>query len=119
MMLLTLLLASLFGEFLLTFIFKEQIKAHVYLLNPIIIATITMALLSFLCMLETVLRDLKAIIISCIAGFVADIVLSYIFILRFGINGASYALIFSNIITLILLAIFIITKLKRLVKVYE
>lgn len=108
------LLAYLLGEFMLVIIFGESIRAHAYLLLPIIIVTVMLSYVGFFCMISTVLRDFKSIIIGCGVGFALSIALSFVFINRMNAQGTSIALIISAFIAVIILLSFILLKLRRL-----
>lgn len=89
---LSLLAASLFGDFALKLIFGEKILAYADLLVPILLFIFLNALFAFLCMLEVVLRDFGWLLIACAAGLLTELLLTGTWIERSGVNATSYSL---------------------------
>lgn len=110
--LVTLLLASLAGEWALVIAFGEGIRSYSYLLIPILVSMFLIALLGVLFTIEIVIRDFKGLIIGNVAGFVACLALTPITIKHFQINGTSYGLIISASITAVIVSIGILIKTK-------
>jgi len=108
------LLAYLLGEFMLVIIFGESIRAHAYLLLPIILVTVLLSFVGFFCMVATVLRDFRSIIVGCAIGFTLSVSLSVVFIRLIEAQGTSVALIISSLITNLVLISFILFRLKKL-----
>lgn len=106
-----LLLSTLLGEFVMKLIFGQTIAEYVYLLNPILLATMLISLMGFLCMLEIVIRDFKGLITGCAVGFLSAAVLSFVMIEKIGANGTSYALIIASIASVAVLITFILCKI--------
>lgn len=89
---------ALVGEWGLTLLFGEKIRAHISLLMPILLAISVYAYFGFLCMLEVVLRDFLWLLISCGIGVIFELAVTSIWIAQSGANGASYSFIVSNLI---------------------
>ena len=102
--LVTLLGAHFFGEFAFKLVFGEGILEYSYLINPIIISTILLSFLGFLCMVEIVVRDFVGIIVGCGVGAFSAGVLSFIMINRFSAQGTSYAIIIATSAAIIITA---------------
>lgn len=115
----TLVAFHFFGEYLFNFIFGEDILEYIYLLNPIVIATVLLSFLGFLCMVEVVVRDFVGIITGCAAGVVAATVLSFVLIKRFSAQGTSYAIIIAVSLAIIISAISLTRKIRFMKKQYE
>lgn len=88
--------ATVLGDYVLELIFGKSILQYSSLLFLVIIATICIALVSFVYMLEVVIRDFKNLIIGCCIGFVCTLVVSPIMITLFGADGTSIGIIISS-----------------------
>lgn len=100
---LALILEYFLGEFALMLIFGEMIRDYVYLFQPIILAIFFVALMSFLSMLEIVLRDFLWLLIGCGIGFAIEIAVSYPMVRIYGANGASFALLLAAGVAVVVL----------------
>lgn len=79
------------GEPLLALVFGDQIKEYVYLLQPVLISTLTTAFLWFFGDLLITVRDFRANFVGNVLAFVVVIPLSFICINTWGMNGVSFA----------------------------
>ena len=82
---------SLFGEWVLCFIYGDSIRNFSYLLPPLVCCTICTAFMWFLGDLLVVVRDMKGNLACFSAAFVVCAVCSYPMLVMFGLNGASFA----------------------------
>jgi len=97
------LAAYWFGPFVLRIMFGEQILPYTDLLIPILIAIATVSVLGFLCMLAIVLRTFRFLLGSCAIGFGLCAVITGPMITAWGLNGTSYSLILSALVSCLLL----------------
>lgn len=79
------------GEPLLALVFGDQIREYVYLLQPVLISTLTTAFLWFFGDLLITVRDFRANFVGNVLAFVVVIPLSFICINAWGMNGVSFA----------------------------
>lgn len=86
------------GEWLLVLLFGDSINTYVYLLNPLILCVVLTALAWFLGTILTILRQLKALLVSSAVMFAIAAFGSIPFIESFGLNGATFVLICALII---------------------
>ncbi len=86
-----LVLAQFFGEWALVWVFGEQIRAFVYLLDPILLLNFAISYLAFLSMVVIVLRRVALLLCGYALGFACAAILPSVFITHFGTNGTSYA----------------------------
>ncbi|MBR7098087.1 MAG: hypothetical protein IKC59_01610, partial [Clostridia bacterium] len=100
-----LIVAQFLGEWALVLVFGEQIRDHVYLLNPILIVSASISCLGLLGVVTIVLRKFRWLLIGYAVGFLLCLSLTTPAIGLFGVNGASYSLVFATVVScLILLA---------------
>ncbi len=88
---------ALVGEWGLTLLFGEKIRAYVSLLLPILLAISVYAFFGFLCMLEVVLRDFMWLLLACGIGVALELLLTGVWIVNSGANGASYSFIVATL----------------------
>ena len=79
------------GEPLLALVFGDQIKEYVYLLQPVLISTLTTAFLWFFGDLLITVRDFKAYFAGNVLALIFVIPLSMVCINLWGMNGVSIA----------------------------
>lgn len=96
-------LSRLFGAQVLQLFLGEQILGYEYLLDGVIVCTFMTAYASFLCALLTVFRKFQVLLIGNIASLICCYIISPLFLKKFGIQGASIALIVSLFLLIILL----------------
>ncbi len=85
--------AYFLGEPLLVLIFKETIRPFAHYLLPIIVASALTAYFTFLCMLATVLRTFRWLLLASGVALVAELLLTAPWIKTRGVNATSYSLI--------------------------
>ncbi len=81
----------LLGRWGLNLLYGEEIAAHAGLLVPMVICTALTSLVLFYCMLLTVLRDMKGLILGNLLGLVVSAAVSAPLVRGFAMFGASYA----------------------------
>ena len=111
--------AHFLGEFLFVIVFGENILEHLYLFNPIIISTMLLSILGFLCMIEIVMRDFIGLIVGCGIGAIAATILSFVLINSFSSQGASYAIIISTTLAICIIAASMTRKIIIAIHNYE
>lgn len=109
----TIIGALVLGTWAMKLLFGSSIIDHIYLLIPIIICTILTAFSWFLCMIITVQRNMKGLIISNIIGVLINIVSSFYFIKQFDMSGANYSLICSFTVQIVLLIYYMIKSFDK------
>lgn len=98
------ILAALFlGEWGLAFLFGPTIVQYSYLLVPVIICTILIAIAWFIGTVLTVVRDFKGLIIGNVTGLIVCVALSPFLIRNFSMDGVNYVLIVSLSVEILLL----------------
>ena len=98
-----LLAAHFFGNFFLSLIFGEKILPYTGLFPWILVAVLCVALMSFLCMLEIVLRDIPGLIAGCGCGLLLEAIATPFLIRGCEANGASFGLIAASLAALAIL----------------
>lgn len=81
----------LLGEPLLAFVFGDDIRPYVYLLQPVLLSTLLTAFLWFFGDLLITVRDFKAYFIGNILALFSTLPLSAVCIPLWGMNGVSFA----------------------------
>ena len=84
---------GLIGKWVLVLLFGQAIEPYTFLLMPLVICTILVAISWFLSTILIVLRRLKTLLVISIVSFVIVAAGSIPFIISFGQNGASFVLI--------------------------
>lgn len=79
------------GEHLLVIVFGEQIRAYVYLLQPVLISTLATAFLWFFGDLLITIRDFRANFFGNVLALVVVVPLSVLLVNAYGMNGVSFA----------------------------
>ena len=102
------------GDFLFSLVFGEQILQFSYLIIPVIIATILLSFLGFLCMLEIIIRDFVGLIIGCSVGAAAVFAMSVLLINHFSAQGASYAIIIATAAAIGIVSVSIVRKINKM-----
>jgi len=84
---------GLLGDWFLLLLFGPKIEPFTYLLVPLVICTILVAVSWFLSTILVVLRKLKMLLLASITSFIVVISTSFPFIMVFEYNGANFVLI--------------------------
>lgn len=105
--------AVFLGDFALRIMYGESILQYSDMLVPTLMATITIAIASFMYMLEVVIRDFKNLIIGCVIGCVFSTILTPAMINLFGANGTSVGMIISELISCGYMFLTMLKKLRR------
>lgn len=107
--------AAVLGEWGLMLLFGESILPYAYLLMPIVFCTILTAFSWFISYILIVLRDFKGLVVSSLMALVLCTAISTGLIKEFGPNGASFALILSLIVFILIMILF---NVKRIGSMY-
>ena len=105
-----------FGRFVLTKIYGDKIEQYAYLLVPVIISTAANAFLLLYWNVLVILRKLKTLAAISFSEMLLVILLSKLFINRFGLNGTSFIVTLSYCLGLVLMSFIFICEMKRLGK---
>lgn len=97
----TIFMVIIFGESIIILLFGAKIIGYAYMLTPIVIAIFVNSIFILLCVLESVVRDFKGLLVNCALGIVIEFALSERMIVNFGPNGTSYTFIISSVIATI------------------
>lgn len=108
-----LIVAHFAGDWALLLVFGEQIRPFVSLLDPILICSYAISVLSFFAMVAIVLRRIGSLIFAYVLGVGLAVGLPYALIPALGANGTSYALLIASAVTALILLWSIAWKLKR------
>ena len=84
---------GLLGKPVMCLLFGDSILPHLYLLNPLIVCSILVALSWFLSAALTVIRQLKGQLLLSLSSFILSCILSPLLISLFGMNGATFSYI--------------------------
>ena len=105
--------SAFLGEYALTMILGDNIADYIYLLVPIIISTCVIAFSWFISTVLIVIRKLKILLFITMSGFAVCAVLTQPLIRIHGANGATYAVIASQLIMIVGYVAVICFDLKR------
>jgi len=100
-----LLVAHVFGEWGLSLLFGRSIKPYAYLLPGVIICAGLTVFIWYMNMIFSILRDIKNILIGNSIGLVICIFATNTLLVKYGLLGANYVLVFGEGITVIYLLI--------------
>jgi O-antigen/teichoic acid export membrane protein len=92
---------NIIGVDVLVLVFGSKIQEYGYLLTPVIVASLITAYMWFLTDLLVSVRGLNLTVVGNAISLIATILISYPFISSFGMNGVSYVLILSYLISTI------------------
>lgn len=84
---------GLLGKPVMRLLFGDSILPRLYLLNPLIVCSILVALSWFLSAALTVIRQLKGQLLLSLSSFILSCILSPLLISLFGMNGATFSYI--------------------------
>ncbi len=104
---------ALVGAWLLEFLFGESILPYVYLLQPILAATLATAFLWFFGDLLIALRDFRGNLIGNLVAFASVAAFSYPFVRIWDMNGVSFAGMAACALGAGVLLLFIVRKLRK------
>ncbi len=100
------LASSVCGKFALGILYGEYILQYSYLLNWVIVTTILTTIIVFLNLLLTVVRNFKILLTGNLIGLISSLILSNLFIPKYGMNGINLALILTLIIENVYMIVF-------------
>lgn len=107
------ILLLLFGGWLLTLLYGDSIIPNLYLLFPIIACTVTTAAFWFLNDLLVAVRNIKGSFLGSFSSFISAIPFTFLCVNIWGMNGVSFAGIFSYGIGIFLFFFFLKNSLKQ------
>ena len=106
--------AYILGPFGLRLLYGADIAGWALLLLPMVGCTVFTCLILFYCMLLTVLREMKGLLLGNLLGIAASAAVSGSLVGRFGLFGASYATLAAAAVQSIALALFGLRRLGRI-----
>lgn len=89
------------GEPVMGFLFGPSIIPYLYLMYPLLVSGVLVALFWFLITLLTIVRELKPLLILSLVTLASVLLGSQFFIKCFGINGATFIYIFALVIFIV------------------
>jgi len=104
----------LFGHFGLVLLFGDEIARYTYLFVPILYISSLTALSWFIGLMLTVIREFKGLIIASVIAVLICIFGSKYFIESYGINGVNDILIIALVVQIIIMCLFMTTKLRSI-----
>ena len=111
---------ALFGRWGLDFLYRDAtVTAHAGLLYPMVLSVVCCSFCILLCMLNTVMRNIPALLISNAAQVLTALLVSSPLIRRFGMAGATWATILIFAVQGVLLAVLGLRALNRRVEEKE
>ena len=105
--------AKILGRFGLNLLYGESILKYEYLLIPLIICTITTAASWLFCGVLTVLRNFRSLIVGNTIAAIVSVICSILLIPIWDMQGASYALLFGNLIGIIIFVVYMIRDINK------
>ena len=103
----------LLGRWGLNLLYGEAVAAQAGLLVPMVVCAVLTSLVLFYCMLLTVLRDMKGLILGNLAGLAVSAAVSVPLVTRLALFGASYAAMLALAVQCVALAVFGLRSLGR------
>lgn len=103
----------LFGQSIFSIIYGEKILGYLYLFPPLIVCAGVTGCMWFLNDLTQALRIFKATAIGNFIALGAAVVSMFPFIYLFGLNGVTFANLFSAALAIIFMVIFSLRKVKK------
>lgn len=103
----------LFGDIGLKILFGDKILKYSHLLVPMIISTSLTAMVWFLCMILTVIRSFRYMIVANLLGVLVCVGLSITLIKPYSMDGVNIVTIVSQFIEVLVLAIVIIAEFRK------
>lgn len=94
------------GSAVLTFIFGEN-EYYNEIILPILFSVFGYSLLTFISIIAVIKRALKVLVLGYSVGTLCYILFAGAAVLQFGINGVSYMMLLSSVITLIIILCFL------------
>lgn len=88
--------AALLGPWALTILYGADIRAYSYLLQPAVAAAVANIFVAILCLLLSMMREMKGLIFGNVAGIAAAFWLSAPMVTRMGLAGAAWATVASR-----------------------
>lgn len=104
--------AKIFGRLGLKILYGESVLEYEYLLIPLIVCTVTTAFVWLFCAVLTVFRNFRSLLIGNGCAFAFSVGLSIILIPVWDMQGATFALLFGNIIGILVFVYYIARDIK-------
>ncbi len=101
-----------FGDFALELVFGESIASYSHLFPLTVAAILGTSVMSFICVLEVVIRNFKHLILGSLVGFIGCATVPF-WINLFGADGASTAMIIGAVSSSVYMAVNILFKFRR------
>ncbi|MEG1181716.1 MAG: hypothetical protein RSD39_06775 [Oscillospiraceae bacterium] len=105
--------ALLIGRWGLGFLYGAELAKYSSLLVPMVVCAVLTALSLFLCMLLTVLRDMKGLIISNLIGIGVGFCASLVLVARYEMFGTTFATVTALIVQCAALCMFGMHSLRK------
>jgi O-antigen/teichoic acid export membrane protein len=106
------ILCYFFGEPILVFVLGENIKNYVYLAVPVVMVSGVTMLCGYFSVILLALQKRKLIFVISLAGMIGCLITVYPFVLKFGLIGAVYALLFAGITQFIIYILSVLRLIK-------
>lgn len=107
------MLCAQVGEPVLILLFGEKIQEYSYLLSPAILCSAVASYLSFLGMLEIVVRDFVFLLTGCFLGVLTCCVVTPLWIAHSGLNGTSFGMMAGAGIASVIMVISLLLKIHK------
>lgn len=105
--------AKIFGKFGLELLYGKSILAYEYLLMPLIVCTVTTACTWLFCGVLTVIRNFRSLLVGNIIAALTSLILSVILIPVWDMQGATYALLFGNLVGIAFFVHYIVKDVRK------
>ncbi len=110
--LLAIVAVFIFGDSALELVFGKSIASYSNLFPLTVVAILGSSVMSYICVLEVVIRNFKHLILGCFIGFIGCVTAPF-WINLFGADGASIAMITGTVSSSVYMAVNIFFKFRR------
>ncbi len=107
-------LAMIFGKWVLVMLFNKEIEAYVYLFVPVIIMTELLAMNTCLFSICTVMRVMREQYMRGILGVISSFAASFLLVKKYEAMGVVYASVLAIVVQMILQTKAIIDRIKKI-----
>ena len=107
-------LAMIFGKWVLVLLFNKEIEAYAYLFVPVIIMTELLAMNTCLFSICTVMRVMKEQYVRGILGVISSFAASFLLVKKYEAMGVVYASVLAIVVQMILQTKAIIDRIKKI-----
>lgn len=105
--------AYFLGDYVLLILFKKRILDYSYILLPLVVVSVLVALSTLVGTISTVIRDFSGLLYAGVIGVITSLVLSFMLIKEFYMNGINLVLFIALIAHIFVLAISNIIKIRK------